>query len=243
MTINQPGFAIPADPYGPTTLIDSDNRRIVALANHLAPFEMPVVEKVGRIFVYVRDTIKFGFGPRFYEHTASEIAELGVGYCNTKGTLMVALLRAAGIGARQVFVDIDANILSGIVDPGTAFVDHSYVEILISGKWVATDAYIIDRPLFAGAKKRLDLEGKTIGYGIHRFGTFEFSHERATFSQFVRDQSPVATTRNYGVHADVAAFYDATPETWNRLQFITRRAFPIFAALANRNAEKLRELT
>ncbi|MGL4404755.1 MAG: transglutaminase-like domain-containing protein, partial [Notoacmeibacter sp.] len=140
MTMGNARSAELIDPLAPTALIDSDHAKIVGLAQRLAPNELPKLEKVKRIFVFVRDEIKFGFGPRFYEHTASEVAEMRLGYCNTKGTLMVALLRAAGIPARQVFVDIDAQILRGIVDPGTLFVDHSYVELLLDDVWLATDA-------------------------------------------------------------------------------------------------------
>ncbi|MGL4405910.1 MAG: transglutaminase domain-containing protein, partial [Notoacmeibacter sp.] len=157
-----------------------------------------------------------------------------------KGTLMVALLRAAGIPARQVFVDIDARILRGIVDPGTLFVDHSYVELLLDDVWLATDAYIVDQPLFEAAQKRLASENTMIGYGVHSLGTNEFDEKKPSFSQFKVDGHPSLTTRHYGIHADVSAFYAATPETWNRLRFLTRRAFPVFAMLANRNTEKLR---
>lgn len=243
MIVSTPVSSAHIDPFAPTKLIDSDNASIVGLAKKLAPDDLPIPQKARRIFNFVRDDIKFGFGPRFYEHTASEIAAMGVGYCNTKGTLMVALLRAAGIAARQVFVDIDAAILSGIVDPGTPFVDHSYVEMLIGDTWLSTDAYIIDAPLFAAAQKRLAAENLPMGYGVHRLGTAEFNEATPTFSQFVANQVPQLTSRFYGVHADVSAFYDATPETWNRLRFMTRRAFPIFATLANRNAEKLRSVT
>lgn len=228
------------DPLAPTKLVQSDHPDIIALVRRVAPDDLPPAEKATRIFNFVRDEIKFGFGPRFYDHTASQIAALRRGYCNTKGTLIVAMLRAAGIPARQVFVDIDASILFGIVDPGTPFVDHSYVEIRLGHKWVATDAYIVDSKLFTAAQRRLTAEGKSLGYGVHSFGTMVFDQTGPHFSQFVAAKVPALTTRNYGVHADVEAFYEATPETWNRLTLLTRLAFPVFAASANRNAENIR---
>jgi transglutaminase-like putative cysteine protease len=228
------------DYLAPTQLVQSDHPHIIALAKRIAPDDLPAPKKAKRIFDFVRDEIKFGFGPRFYEHTALEILEMRIGYCNTKGTLIVALLRAAGIPARQVFVDISADILHGIVDPGTPFVDHSYVEIRLGEKWLATDAYIVDTPLFNAAQKRLGAENRQMGYGVHSLGTRVFDEVRPSFSQLVADQQPSLTTRNYGIHVDVKAFYEATPEAWNRLRFITRRAFPVFALLANRNAENLR---
>ncbi len=228
------------DPLAPTKMVQSDHPDIIALVRRVAPDDLPQNEKARRIFNFVRDEIKFGFGPRFYDLTASHIAGLRRGYCNTKGTLIVAMLRAASIPARQVFVDIDASILSGIVDPGTPFVDHSYVEILLGETWLATDAYIVDSRLFAAAQKRLKAEGKSLGYGVHNLGTKVFDETKQTFSQFVANRVPALSTQNYGVHADVEAFYEATPETWNRLTVFTRLAFPVFAASANRNAENIR---
>ena len=228
------------DPLAPTKMVQSEHPDIVALVRRVAPDDLPPAEKAKRIFNFVRDDIKFGFGPRFYDHTASQIASMRRGYCNSKGTLIVAMLRAAGIPARQLFVDIDASILAGIVNPGTPFVDHSFVEILLGNKWLATDAYIIDSPLFIAAQKRLKADGKLMGYGVHSLGTNAFSEPTPGFSQFVADKVLSITTRNYGVHADVKAFYEATPETWNRLTLLARLAFPVFAASANRNAENIR---
>jgi hypothetical protein len=224
----------------PTTLIDSDNPAIMALATRIAPVDLPVTERVSRIFAFVRDEVLFGFGPRFYDYRASQVAEIRRGFCNTKGTLFIALLRASGIPARQVFVDIDAAILEGIVDPGTPYVDHSYTEIFIDNGWIATDAYIVDAKLFSAAQERLASENKSLGYGAHRLGTMLFSSAQATFSQFVAGQVPSLTTRHYGIHADVNAFYEATPQTWNRLTPITRIAFPLFSGSANGRAEALR---
>ena len=82
---------------------------------------------------FVRDQVKFGFTGRFYAMTAADVLGAGRGYCNTKSTLFVDLLRAAGLQARQQFVDIDASVLHGLVDPGTPWVDHSDVEVRIDG--------------------------------------------------------------------------------------------------------------
>jgi transglutaminase-like putative cysteine protease len=42
---------------------------------------------------------------------ASAVIRAGVGFCNPKSTLFVALLRGAGIPARQHMVSINMNVL------------------------------------------------------------------------------------------------------------------------------------
>jgi transglutaminase-like putative cysteine protease len=49
------------------------------------------LEKIESIFYFVRDGIKFGFPPKFDEVKASQVIDYGLGYCNTKATLFLAL--------------------------------------------------------------------------------------------------------------------------------------------------------
>jgi transglutaminase-like putative cysteine protease len=66
-----------SDEYlAPTPLVDSDHPDIVTLVKRLAPADLPVIERTLRIFTFVRDEVLFGFGPRFYDHRASAIAEM-----------------------------------------------------------------------------------------------------------------------------------------------------------------------
>ena len=101
--------------------------------------------------------MRFGFTPHFYAMSAAEVLSAGVGYSNTKATLFIALLRAAGIEARQQFVDVNAAVLRGMFDLRTPFIDHSYTEVLLDGAWVPTDSYVVDRravPRCAGGTAR-----------------------------------------------------------------------------------------
>lgn len=63
-----------------------------------------------------RDQVRFGWRGDLYAMSASEVLRAGVGYCNTKSTLFVALLRGAGIPARQHFVRINAEMLRPFVN-------------------------------------------------------------------------------------------------------------------------------
>lgn len=224
----------------PTACIDSDHARIRDLAARLSVDPADPRTSAVAIHDYVRDQVPFGFAPAFYDQKASEALRAGLGFCNTKSTLFVALLRAAGIPARQYFVDIDRRILNGLIDPGTPYVDHSYTELWLNGRWTSVDSYIVDRPLFYKAKQRLEQDGSEIGYGIHIDGTVDWHGTNDAFSQFVRHgRIPSLSTRDHGVHADVQAFYAAS-ESWNELGFVGRLFFPIAAGSANRAIDRVR---
>jgi transglutaminase-like putative cysteine protease len=168
------------------------------------------------------------------------VLDAGVGYCNTKGTLFVAMLRAAGIPARQHFVNINARILAPFIDPGTPYVDHSYVEVWLGGRWWSTDSYIVDRSLHAVAQRRLRESGQVLGFGIHRDGTISWDGRSDSFSQFVRSSDFAAlTTRDYGVYDDVGAFY-ASGNGVNTLNLLLKLGFRFFARAANGRIEALR---
>ena len=56
-------------------------------------------DAIGAIYNYVRDDILFGYNADD-RLSASLVLKDGYGQCNTKGTLLIALLRAVGISTR-----------------------------------------------------------------------------------------------------------------------------------------------
>ena len=66
---------------------------------------------------WVRDNIPFGWSKSFWHDSATDVLEAKVGFCDTKSTLLIALLRSMGIPARHYIVNIHRDILKGIVTP------------------------------------------------------------------------------------------------------------------------------
>ena len=230
----------PSDWIGGTRYIDKDHLCVQTAALDLSSGQQSDRNKVLAIFQFVRDQVKFGFTRGFWDNKASDVLASRIGYCNTKSTLFVALLRAINIPARQVFVDIDADILHGLLDPGTPYVDHSYVEVYIDGIWVATDSYIVDADLFGPAQRRVQNEGHPMGYGVHATGTLEWDGRSPAFSQFnTLDPRPIST-KHWGVYADVGDFYQRADAPWNRLNPLLRVSMGAFSASINQRADRLR---
>jgi hypothetical protein len=226
---------------GATWLINTDHPSIKATSARLVAGKTTDREKAIAIHNFVRDQIAYEFGPKFYDHQASEVLRSGRGFCNPKGTLFIALLRAAGIPARQHFVEISPKILHGIVDPGTAWIDHSYTEVWLEGSWVSVDSYIVDPALFAGARRHLDEDGRELGYGIHRHGNLVWDGRSANFSQYVSGPARRAiANRDFGVHEDVRSFYENTPDASNRMNVQMRTFFRFATTTLNARIRQLR---
>jgi Transglutaminase-like superfamily len=223
-----------------THYIDATHRAIADLAARLTAGHAGDRAKALAIFEFVRSDIRFGFARGFWDVSASKVLSLGIGYCNTKSTLFVALLRAAGVPARQVFVDIHASVLYGILNPGSEYVDHSYVEVFLSGSWIATDAYIVDPSLFKAAQRRVKAEGRLMGYSVHATASNIWDGMTPAFSQFnILDPRPISSHR-WGVYEDVGDFYARADNTRNKLNSLLRLAMGAIATEANQQADMLR---
>lgn len=239
-----PACAVDAAPpgawLGATRHIDCNNASIQALAARLTRNLIDERAKALAIFAHVATKVRFGFAAGFWDMQASAVLSAGVGYCNTKSTLFIALLRAAGIPARQRFMDIDAAVLGGLIDPGTPFVDHSTTEVWLAGRWVETDAYIVDPPLLAAARRRLHASGGRFGHGAHHDGVAAWDGDKPAYAQYNRLSGEPLGSREWGLFADVGDFYARAERPWNRLNALTRGGFGIVAAGANRRADALR---
>jgi hypothetical protein len=145
-------------------------------------------EKAVRIYDWVRDEVEYGFTRRFDEADPAFTLEVGRGHCNPQTELVVALMRAAGLEARQRFVTIDADILDGLF-PKRAKppeeLNHSYAEVRLDGRWVRIDGYAVDRELWLGGRARLAEEGQAAGYGVHRDSCSEWDGGSDCMGQFV----------------------------------------------------------
>jgi hypothetical protein len=98
-------------------------------------------------------------------HTAREVMDAGCGDADDKGTLFIALLRAAGIPARLRYVELRGEMLRGLVD-NIAAAGRPVAEVWL-GRWVRTDTYIFDAAFMVAARQRLKDRGWACGYGMH----------------------------------------------------------------------------
>jgi Transglutaminase-like superfamily len=227
-----------------TRLIDSQHPAIVALASELTAGATSDSERAVRIHDGVRDRIRFGLAPTFYDMKASEVLQTGVGYCNTKTTLFSALLRAVALPTRVRMVDLSADVLRGLFSPGTDTVDHAITEVYLENAWHPVDSYVVDSELAAAARVKLQREGRAAGYGIHAAGTSRWDGKVPSFIQAVPTaQSASNIIRDWGHFEDIEDFYRRTPGARNRLTPVTGLLIRLGAAGINRNIDSVRSVS
>jgi hypothetical protein len=168
-----------------------------------------VVENAVALHDYVRDQVKFGFNKYFDAASPAYTLTFGVGHCNPKSRLMVALFRELGLEAYQHFVVIPKDILKGAIPPAQfwmipAETSHSYVDVNLEGACCAIDSFIIDTAYLAGAQARLRREGCSIGYGVRLDSTNTWNGKSNAFAQFAQSTMMVEV---HGHVDDLEAYF------------------------------------
>lgn len=127
---------------------------------------------VKAIYNYVRDEIKFGYN--FSDDiTASEVLKDGYGQCNTKATLLMALLRAVGIPNRIHGFTIDKALQKGAItgvwyklSPNNIL--HSWVEVSVNDSWYFLEGVILDKKYLTNLQiKYKNIKTTFCGYGVY----------------------------------------------------------------------------
>ncbi|MCL6417617.1 transglutaminase family protein [Aestuariirhabdus sp. Z084] len=132
-----------------TPMLDFSNPDIQSLIARQGWQKLAEYDAIGAIYTYVRDDILFGYNADD-RLSASQVLRDGYGQCNTKGTLLMALLRAVGIATRLHGFTIFNELQRGAI-PEYLFVlapkriIHSWVEVYYEGRWINLEGYIIDR--------------------------------------------------------------------------------------------------
>lgn len=221
-------------------VIDSDHKSIKNKVNELITTSMTKRQAAIAIHNFVRDEIEFGFSRSFYRVSASDVLSSKIGYCIPKGTLFVAMLRAASIPARLHFVEIASEINDPFgVPPG--YLDHAYTEVYLDGKWIKTDSYIVDKKLFMGSKKKLEQENLVIGYGIHGEGSYEWDGINNSFGQYYVNGSFENLGREeFGIFEGYKDFYQNVDGN-NELNFVMQTVVWLSIGSLNRRIRAVRD--
>ncbi len=121
----------------PTRLLDYNSGPIRGLIERRRWHRFGEHDRVGAAYDFVRNEILFGYN-RADDIPASEVLADGYGQCNTKATLLMALLRGLGVPCRLHGFTIHKALQRGIVPEATypiapAEILHSWVEVRVGG--------------------------------------------------------------------------------------------------------------
>jgi hypothetical protein len=223
-----------------SSLSDFEHPSIQEKAGSLTAGRESPMEKLESIFLFVRDDIPFGFTPKWDEARASEILGFGMGYCNTKATLLIALCRASGIPARAHCGLISIEVMRGIF-PGLAFPilpdsgSHTWTEVQIEGEWKPVDSYINDRAFYEAGLRKLRDSGRSLGYSISPTegkSSCELNFGEKGFVQMG------AVIEDHGSWNDLSHYVSSDGyTTFSSFQMLF---YPAIARICNRRIERIR---
>lgn len=133
--------------------------------------ELEPYARIGAAYDFVRDELAFGYNASD-DLPASQVLADGLGQCNTKGTLLMALLRALDIPCRFHGFTIDKALQRGAIT-GLAYqlappsILHSWVEVLLEDRWVRLEGFILDMPYLNALQTGFaDVKGSFCGFGV-----------------------------------------------------------------------------
>jgi len=132
----------------------------------LSPFD-----RAGAVYDFVRNEIMFGYN-KADNIPASQVLADGIGQCNTKGTLLMALMRAVGIPCRLHGFTIHKELQRGVV-PELVYkiapenILHSWVEIWLEDRWINLEGFILDEAFLTALQKEFAPSRQSLcGYGV-----------------------------------------------------------------------------
>jgi len=224
-----------------TRLADYEHPLVEEAAMRLTRSQTTTRGKLEKLFYYVRDDIEFAFPVDGDLVKASETIQSGLGQCNTKGTLFLALCKAIEIPARLHFSLIKKEIQRGFFT-GVAysmlpkFISHAWLEVEVDGSWRRIDSYINDETLYRGAKAELSRQGWATGFSVASGGGGSSAAFNIDDEAFVQMD---AVTDDHGVWEEpgdyfASEFYKNRP---GRLKLLFYR---LFLTSINKRVSRLR---
>ena len=131
-----------------TPILDFRSDSLARLIEERGWANLPLQDRVGAAYEFVRNEILFGYNADD-ALPASQVLSDGIGQCNTKSTLLMALLRALDAPCRLHGFTIDKSLQRGVV-PELVYplaprdILHSWVEVCLGDRWLELEGFILD---------------------------------------------------------------------------------------------------
>lgn len=124
------------------------------------------------IYEFCRDEIVFGYNSDADNMPASRVLAEGLGHCNTKTNLLMALYRAVGIPCRLHGATIHKRLQKGALTPFVYFmapaeIVHTWTEALLHGRWVRLEGLILDQSYLHSVQRQFPAcDHPFLGYAV-----------------------------------------------------------------------------
>lgn len=225
-----------------TPILDYHHPSIQNLIEQRRWIDLDEVIKVRNIYNFVRDEVQFGYNTGD-TIKASQVLSDGYGQCNTKATLLMALLRAVGVATRIHGFTIDKALQKGAIQGiwyklSPKNILHSWVEVHVNRQWYILEGVILDR-LYLEKLQSINKHQTTTFCG---FGVFTENFENPPIDWNLND----TFIQDKGINQDFGLF-DSPDDFYNMYQQelspIQRMAFKyVVRHLMNQNVNKIRNI-
>jgi len=218
-----------------TALVDYDHpsiRDLVAVRGWVALDEEA---KIRSVYDFVRDEIRFGYN-KDDAIPASRVLADGFGQCNTKGILLMALLRAVGVRCRFHGFMIDKHLQKGALSGiwyllAPREIVHSWVELFYDGRWIDMEGFILDLSYLRSVQRIASF----CGYGV---ATSAIESPRVFWDGNATYIQKEGIVRDFGIYPDPDSFFKDHSQPMGSLK---RLVFMIIARRAmNRQVSIIR---
>jgi hypothetical protein len=203
---------MPQDEYlKETRLLNYSHRDLVALVERKNWRDLEAFDRIAAIYRFVKDEVPFGYNESD-DLAASRLLHDGYGQCNTKATLLMALLRSVGISCRMHASLIDKRVQRGLIpDPIYALTParllHTWVEVLFDGRWSSLEGCILDEDYLGQVHSMFpDARGSFCGFAV---AVSNFREPRIAWQGEDTHIQSAAVTKDLGVFASPDSLYAA----------------------------------
>ncbi len=154
-----------------TNIVNFEHKDIQSLIDQRGWKNLDNFNKIGAAYQFVKDEIFFGYNESD-DITASDVLADGYGQCNTKGNLLMALLRGLGIQCRFHGFTIDQQLQKGAIPSyvfwlAPKYIIHSWIEVYFDGRWINLEGFILDEQYLSSLQQKFSEEKDNFcGYGV-----------------------------------------------------------------------------
>lgn len=223
-----------------TDLLDFSNQSIQKLIAERGWKNLPKQEKVKQVYNFVRDEILFGYNEAD-DIKASTVLTNGYGQCNTKATLLMALLRAVGVPNRihgfTINKALQKGAISGIwytLSPNNIL--HSWVEVLIDDSWYFLEGVILDKPYLQALQSKFPSCKTTFcGYGVYTDNFKKPQIDWALNHTFIQEKG---INQDFGTYSSPDIFYNKHQQQLGPIKSFFYRN--LIRHLMNKNVKQIR---
>lgn len=203
-----------------TKMLNYSDQQLKFLVSLKKWLDLDDFHKIKSIYEFVQNDILFGYNASDMLK-ATQVLNEGMGQCNTKATLLMALLRSVNIPCRlhafNVTKDFQRGATSKLISLlAPKYILHTWVEVFYQDKWIALEGVITDKKyLEAIQKKFINQNGIFKKYAIATNDLKNTSIDWDGKDTFIQKE---AIAYDYGVFSSPDVFFSTHSQHLSKLK-------------------------